>query len=205
MNKKLLFSLVGFGVVMCVALLVYVFFYRDGRKVDTTVKPGTLISEFDNLSQQNPDLQEFINDIETWENKYTEDPTRIETLSTLGIAWKSLADRTKDDRHYERALEVYKEGIEKTEHKNTLFMRNAAIMCVYLKRYDAAADFYLEAIEVTPGDQELYVGLAELYEYHLGKSSDEITSLLDKGIERSPFSSQIQSHKERYLNRLQSN
>ncbi|MBT3539011.1 hypothetical protein HOF40_02730 [Candidatus Parcubacteria bacterium] len=203
MKKNFIFGLVSLLVVILMFAFVYFLFFKDS--VNDSVETSALITEFDQLVQDNPELQSFVDEIEKWESKQAEDPERVETFNTLGMAWKSLGDRTKDDRHYERALEVYKEGIERTDGKNTLFLKNAAAMSKYLKRYEDVEGFYLSAIEVAPGEQATYIELAELYEYQLKKNSEEIISLLDSGIERAVISSIIQSHKQRYLNRSQNN
>jgi len=126
----------------------------------------------------------------------------------VNSAWKSLADKAYDLKldnykdYYRKALEVYERGIEITNRRNTLFMINAANMAKYLEDYELAEDYYKEAITVAPGDVRYYVLLAELYEYKMHKSKDEIIAVYDQGMEKVINPQVLQKYKDNYLKRV---
>jgi len=85
-----------------------------------------------------PELSPYIDDIIKWENTLKEEKDKLENYAALGLAWKSLADRTKNPEHYQRALGVYEEAIEKTGGQNGLYLLNAGNMENRLKNYQKA-------------------------------------------------------------------
>jgi len=165
-------------------------------------------SQLEKLKQEYTELTSLVDDVIKWESKLKEDETRVETYSTLGLAWKSLADKAYDLKldnykdYYRKALEVYERGIEITNRRNTLFMINAANMAKYLEDYELAEDYYKEAITVAPGDVRYYVLLAELYEYKMHKSKDEIIAVYDQGMEKVINPQVLQKYKDNYLKRV---
>lgn len=142
-----------------------------------------------------------------WEKELKKDESRVEIYTTLGLAWKSLADWSQNagvdnyKDYYQKALGVYEKGIEITRRRNTLLITNAANMAKYLEDYELAEDYYKEAISVSPGDVTYYVSLAELYEYNMGKSKDEIIAVYDEGIKVVIDFGFLQKRKESYLKR----
>lgn len=195
MNKKTITFIILILIIL--AILAGWYFYS---------KENT-ISQLEKIKIDNPDLTIMVDDIISWENKLKEDESRVESYATLGLAWKSLADRAKDlkianyKNYYKKALEVYEQGILVTIRKNTLFLVNAGNMAKYLEDYEQAEDYYKEAISVAPGDDALYILLAELYEYRLNKSQDEITAVYDEGMKRVLSPEFLKQRKEAYLER----
>ncbi len=127
--------------------------------------------------------------------------------NTLGLAWKSLAEWSRSagvenyKGYYKKALEVYEAGVEKTRRRNTLLMTNAGNMAKYIEDYELAENYYKEAISVSPGDETYYVLLAELYEYEMGKTKEEVVAAYDQGIGKAINSGFIIKRKEAYLER----
>lgn len=131
-----------------------------------------------------------------------EDPKNSDNLLSLGLAWKTLGAETQDTRFYQESLRVYEEGIEATGRRNTIFMVNAANVAMLLKDYDAAEQYLEEAITVAPGDTELYLRLAEMYE-GLNKPKQQIIDLLDRGIKTAFFPGSLEQYKETVNKRYQ--
>jgi len=163
--------------------------------------------QLEKLKQGYPELVSYIDNVIKWESKLQEDETRVETYSTLGLAWKSLADWAQDagvdnyKDYYRKALGVYEQAIQVTNRKNTLFMMNAGNMAKYLEDYSRAEAYYKEAIMVAPGDVTYYVLLAELYEYQMDKTKEEVVAVYEKGMKRVINPKFLEKRKEEYLER----
>ena len=165
----------------------------------------------DNLNQlavDYPGLSAEIADVEKWQEELKNDPERVETYTTLGIVLKTLADKACDlevpdcKDFYQAALDNYEDAIALTNRSNTLFMVNAASMAKYLGRYEVAEEYYKEAISVSPGDYSYYVSLAELYEYRMNKSQEDILAVYDEGITRVINPDILEDYKNDYLERV---
>ena len=166
-------------------------------------------NRLEELKQQRPEWAEFIDRIAAWEGEVSKDENNIEAYNALGLAWKSLADRARDSQtdnyrdFYLRALEAYKKGIEITGGKNTLFITNAGTIAKFLGEYDLAEKYYRDAISASPGEAPYYVWLAELYEYKMGKTKEEIVAVYDEGLKRVISRDFLQKRKESYLRRAE--
>ena len=136
------------------------------------------------------------------------DKDDIVAYNSLGLAWKSLADWSQKEGvenykdYYKEALEIYEAGIDKTFRKNTLFMTNAGNMAKYLEDYKLAESYYEEAISVSPGDESYYVLLAELYEYNMNKSEEEIIAVYEAGKKRVLNPLFLEQRKRSFINRF---
>lgn len=169
------------------------------------------------IQPQAPDLKELGNrggmiakyagDAAVWEQKIKEVPDRVESYSTLGMAYKALADyaceaKIKNCQElYRQALEVYKKGIDLTQRKNSLMMTNAANMEIYLGEYAQAEEYFKEAISLSPGEAGYYKMLAELYEYQMHKSKEEVLAVYDSAAKRVLNPASLEKLKQGYLER----
>ena len=160
------------------------------------------IPELDNLKKEQPELAVYIDDILVWEKNLKEDENNLVVYSSLGFAWKSLADRTLEPKHYQRALEVYQQGIEKSQRKNSTLIMNAGNMAKYLEDYELAADYYQEAISLAPGESSYYISLAELYEFQLKKPKEEVLAVYDEALKRVMNPDFIERRKQSFLERI---
>src|SRR3989338_2221318 len=108
MQSKKLYTLItiAIAIVAAGAIMISVFVSAD-----------TVAGELDALTKNRPQLAEFTVKIQGLLKQ--EAPTDEVGLMTyyldLGLAWKSLADRTNEADHYLKALNVYQQGIELTE------------------------------------------------------------------------------------------
>lgn len=123
--------------------------------------------------------------------------------ANLGLAWKSLADRTKNNAYYQEALIVYEKGIKASSRKNTQFLFNAGNMAIYLKDYQRAGKYYEEAMRAAPGDPEAYIRLANLHKDYLHSKPAVVIAIYDKGIKRMVAPAPLMQEKENYLKSLQ--
>jgi len=155
-----------------------------------------------------PDLAVYVDNVTKAQASLSENKDEIENYVVLGLNWKTLADWSqKEDpenykNYYREALKTYQAGIEKSLRKNTLLMTNAASMAKYLGDYKLAEDYYKEAISIAPGDESYYISLAELYEYQMKKSKEEVLAVYDEGLKWVINKTGLTAEKEAYLQRL---
>ncbi|MDD5290724.1 MAG: hypothetical protein PHZ04_01280 [Patescibacteria group bacterium] len=167
-------------------------------------------ARLEDLKQQYPKLANYIDDVIEKQANLEEDKNDIERYTTLGLAWKSLADWAKQAgiadyaSYYQKALDIYEQGIKKTSRRNTLLMTNAGNMAKYLGDYKLAENYYKEAISVSPGDETYYSLLADLYEYEMGKTKEEIIAVYDEGLKHVLNTGWLTAGKEAYLGRAES-
>ncbi|GEM_PF-2743536 len=182
---------------LAVLFLLSAFFVKKNNRLEVD------ISDIVSL-QNNPFLSESVNDILVWQEKIDLNPENIEYYLGLGLAWKSLADRvtsTAQTDYYNKAISVYRIGAEKTNYQNTSFLINIGHVAMENKQFELSEEYFLKALAVTPGDQEIYIRLAELYEYHLKKNPNEILLLIDTGIKTAVVSNRLQTYKKNLLER----
>ena len=197
MNKKFLLIIIIIIVLIIAGLGWYLYGAKDEQ------------SQLLALKQDYPQLVDYIDNTIKYENKLKEDETNIESYVNLGFAWKSLADWAQSAKvpnykdYYKKALDVYAKGIEVSQRRNTLLMANAGNMAKYLEDYKLAEDYYKEAISVSPGDATYYVSLAELYEYEMKKTKEEVIAIYDEGLKRTLDVGFLQKRKESYLKRVE--
>jgi tetratricopeptide (TPR) repeat protein len=123
------------------------------------------------------------------------------------LSWKTLAEQIKNTgdeaykEFYQKSLDVYEEAIEATNRQNALFTANAATIAKLLGEYGQAEEYYKETIFLSPGNWIHYVNLAELYEYQMGKTKEEIISVYDEGINRVINPAPLQIRKDQFLQR----
>jgi len=182
MNKKIIISTIVVLVILFIGAGVYVYYFFQNIQSRSlgNFPPDYSTIERDYSSQ----YKEFVDDIIKESNELVNDKTGFINYFDLGLAWKSLADRTNNVEHYKTALLVYEKGIEKTERKNPTLIHNAAKMAEYVGDYNLAENYYKEAIRVSPGDSSYYLSLIDLYQYKMNKSRAEILAVFDEALAR---------------------
>jgi len=191
LNKKTLITLLLVG-----ALVVLVLFYTNNSN-----QLAEQVTFLDELRAENSELSSYIDDLERSLTNFKEDD--VMTYADLGLAWKSLADQTRDKEHYKEAYKVYEEAVDITQRKNTLFILNAGNMAVLFEDYPLAKSYYEEAVAVAPGDIDGYQNLIELHMYQLKSPKEDILVIFDKGINRMINPDALVRWKESYLKSLE--
>jgi len=195
MFKKIIFILL---ISLIIVVAGWYFFARDKE-----------LSSLEDLKQQYPDLTVYVDDVIKAQAGLSENKDEIENYVILGFNWKTLADWARPAGvadylgYYRKALDVYEQGIKKTFRRNTLLMTNAGNMAKYLGDYKLTESYYKEAISVAPGDESYYIYLAELYEYQMKKSKEEILAVYDEGLKRVLNIGWLTARKEAYLERAE--
>lgn len=181
--------------IVAVILVGSIFVYRGSEAAD--------VKALSAIKREKPALAPFVDEITSLLKKKPSKNEQIKYYLTLGLAWKSLADRTGSRTHYNEALHAYEKGIQITARKNTIFLTNSGNMLIYLKDYKRAAKYYEEAIRLAPGDADPYIRLANLHRDYLKSPSATIIAIYDKGIKRLLNPAQLKQQKEDYLKNLQ--
>jgi len=170
------------GIIIGIAILILaggIFYFYGGKSEEIN-----LVDTLPELRVSNPEWGEFIDKIEEWETKVAEDPERNQSYLSLGMAWKSLGDRSNDMLHYKEALKAFEVGNSKTVGGSSLYLVNAGNMAKTLKDYPLAEEYYKKAIEAAPGDVDIYIRLADFYKYQLKKDKSFIIEFLEGSKDR---------------------
>ncbi len=131
------------------------------------------------------------------------DDKKVTWYLELGLAWKSLADRTQNIEHYRQALKIYEAGIDFTGRTNTVLINNAGNMSIYIKDYAKARQYFEESIRLSPGDPEAYLRLVDLHIDYLKSDRQTVLTILENGINRMPDPGFLTKKKESYLRSLE--
>jgi|GEM_PF-4971676 tetratricopeptide (TPR) repeat protein len=100
------------------------------------------------------------------------------------MRYKSIADVTKDKRLYERALKIADLATARFGTKSYLPALNASTIYMSLGDYEHAEKNIKQAIEMAPGDAQLYLRLIELYKDFMKKDETTIIATYETGIQR---------------------
>ncbi|MFA6393451.1 MAG: hypothetical protein WCW25_01055 [Patescibacteria group bacterium] len=178
-SKKnlIFFSIV---IVLTVSVGAILYFYKGGGS-DTGLNQ---------LKNNYPGLSASVDEIIKEQKNLKADKNNIKAYISLGMAWKTLAEDVQAQKigdgkeYYREALKIYQEGIEAGQRKNTVLMVNAGSMAKYLGDYRLSEEYFKEAIAISPGETAYYLMLAELYEYSMKRSKEDIIAVYEQGIKR---------------------
>lgn len=164
-----------------------------------TQRQNSNIQSLQALKKEQPALAEFTDDIIRLLRTKPAKGGETKHYLELGLAWKSLADRTNNKEHYRAALKVYQDGLTFSKRNNTLFLNNAGSMAIYTGDYELARGFFEEAIRVAPGDAEAYLRLANLHKDYLRSTPETIIGIYDQGIASTPYAADLKAKKDEYV------
>ncbi|MBF8280404.1 MAG: TPR REGION protein [Candidatus Magasanikbacteria bacterium] len=132
-------------------------------------------------------------------SKIASNPTSPQPYLLSGMAWKSVADASKEKYFYQKALDAYKSGIAHIEGVNSILFANAGDMAKELGDYAAAEGFYRQAIASSPGDAGNYISLIELYRYRLNKSQRDILAEYEAAMKTVVYGYNLVASRASYL------
>lgn len=124
-----------------------------------------------------------------------------ETAYLLSLAnnWKDLAEQTKDDYFYNKALSAFEEGIRKFGEKNVIFYWNAGGLAENHGDFATAEHYYKESIRIAPAYGDGYIKLAELYRFRVHKTDDEVEAVYKQGRTTNPMNGPLLLENAAYL------
>lgn len=120
-------------------------------------------------------------------------------IFAIGLAWKGLGDMTKDQFFYQKSLTVYQQGIEYFKDKNVLLYWNAGKLAEYVNDYALAESYYRQSIKISPGYDDPYRNLADLYQFKIHKDLKDVIAVYNEGLEASGGSVNLFLEKCSYL------
>lgn len=123
-------------------------------------------------------------------------------LVSLAFEWKSLGEVTQDNFYFQKALEVYKIGIDKFGTKNVPFYWNGGKVAELMGDYTQAEYLYKEAIRIAPVYPEAHLFLTELYQYKLNKSPVEVLAAYAEGLKATQGEANVYLSQCSYLKRV---
>lgn len=196
-TKKIILSSV-FGLVGVAVVLAAAVYFLFPKKIEQWTVQRKL--------QGNQEWMEVYKRVQAVEEKIKNKPEdEIALLVNVAFEWKTLGDLTKDVYFYQKALDVYKQGIEKSAGKNIAFYWNAGKVAENMNDFVTAEALYQEAIRVSPGYNESYRYLAELYILKMKKSDQEVLQVYADGLKGTDGDANIFLDQCSYLRRVKRN
>jgi len=111
-------------------------------------------------------------------------PADLNAYLRAGFSWKVLGESTGQEIFIDRSLSVYENAIKQFEMQ--YYMPYVNVGNIYKMRgdFEKTEEMYLKAMEIAPGEPDLYIRLVELYKYDLNKSEEKILSVYDEGFSK---------------------
>ena len=145
------------------------------------------------------DLQVAYDRAVKYEVLVTEKPTEIQNYLAAASAWKLIGDATHDDVWYELSLQAYERGITITKRKNSLFLSNAGQIEEQMGNYSKAKSYYLESIDLSPGDTSYHLMHINLLRYKYKADPSEILAAYELGMNRVLGGADLISSRSQYF------
>lgn len=128
-----------------------------------------------------------------------EKPSEIQYYLAAGSAWKLIGDATHEEKWYELSLDAYERGMVVTKRKNSIFLTNAGQVEEQLGNYAQAKSYYLESIDLSPGDAGYHLLHINLLRYKLKASPETILAAYDLGMSRVLGGADLISSRSQYF------
>jgi tetratricopeptide (TPR) repeat protein len=132
------------------------------------------------------------------EEKIEQNPSVTYNYVQAGFYWKSIADATKEEMFYQRALDTYLSAIKNADKSSVVYTSAGNIYRVF-KKSDEAEEMYRKSLEMTPGEAELYIRIVELYRYDMNKNPEDILAVYEEGFKRILSPTPLLVNKATYL------
>lgn len=116
------------------------------------------------------------------EAQIKKDKSNYDAYMSLGFNWKGIGEVTKDDKYLKKAIAAYNQVIKRWGNAAYLPFVNRANVYIDLKDYARAEEDFKVALEIGPGEQNIYISLADLYKNYMNKDSQTIKAVYEKGI-----------------------
>lgn len=120
--------------------------------------------------------------IQKREAQLKKDKYNYDALMSLAFNWKGIGEILNNEKYLRRSVAVYNKIIGRYSLKAYLPFLNRANVYISLREYGRAESDLKIASEIDPGEQNLYIALADLYKGYLKKSDKEIRAVYESGI-----------------------
>lgn len=149
-----------------------------------------------------PELVAVYNKAKEREAQIKKEPEKVSLYLALAMDFKSIGELSGIKEFFEKSLSVYEEGIKKFGDKNIIFYLNGGNLAERLENYDKAEEYFKKAIEISSADESGYIELAELYEYKMKKSKEEILNIFNGAVGKMVYTNAIIQARASYLRRI---
>jgi tetratricopeptide (TPR) repeat protein len=183
------------AILMTIGLLIVLIAAFGGYKYFTAKVP---VPAREVLSGK-PELETSYDRAIKFETMISEKPGEIQNYLALGSAWKLIGDATRDEQWYKLSLDAYKRGISITNRKNSLLLTNAGQIEEQLGNFSQAKSYYLESIDLSPGDTSYHLMYINLLRYKYKASPEQILAAYDVGMNRVLGGADLVSSRSQYL------
>lgn len=156
----------------------------------------------DKFLSSNQQIREAYKTVKIRQEQLREDKNNYDVYMSLAFHWKSIGEATKDSKYLWRSAKVYDEVIRKWGSKAYLPFLNQANVYILLKEYARAESNLKIALEIDPGEQSLYVALADLYGTFMKKDSKAVRAVYEQGIKTVVGGGNLVVNYASYLNEL---
>lgn len=138
----------------------------------------------DKFLSSNTQIKEAYGIVKKRQAELKKDKDNYDAYMSLAFHWKGIGEVLKDKAYLWKSAKTYDKVIKRWGMRVYLPFLNQANVYILLQEYGKAEENLKIANEIDPGEQNLYVALAELYKNYMGKSDEEIRAVYLKGVER---------------------
>lgn len=167
MTKKIICAVIG--------LIIAVFVAAEYHSFLENQKEAKALSS-------NPQTKEAYAKVLQRQKDIKKDKNNYDAYMSLAFSWKGIGEVTKNDVYLRRAVDAYDKVVKRWGTKAYLPFVNRANVYIELKEYARAENDLKIALETGPGEQNLYISLADLYQDYMNKDSKTIKSVYEQGL-----------------------
>ena len=135
--------------------------------------------KFLSANEQTKDAYEIV---KKRQEQIKKEKDNYDAYMSLAFHWKGIGEATKDSKYSWKAIKVYDKVIKRWGPKAYLPFVNQANVYISLEEYENAEENLKIALELDPGEQNLYIALADLYRNYMNKDDKEIRAVYKKAI-----------------------
>lgn len=138
----------------------------------------------DKFLSSNIQIKEAYGIVKKRQAELKKDKDNYDAYMSLAFHWKGIGEVLRDETYLWESIKIYDKVIKRWGMKAYLPFLNQANVYILLKEYEKAETDLRIANEIDPGEQGLYIALAELYKNYMNKSDKEIRAVYLNGVER---------------------
>lgn len=138
--------------------------------------------KLEQYAQKDEQTKSLYSDAIKLENDLWADPANVEKHLSTMMKWKSLGDVTGTKEFYERSNFVLMHLLDQPNGNTSLVYQNIATNYKYVGDYKMSEQYYRKAIELAPGDPDIYLLLVELYKFRMNKPKADIMAVYEEAL-----------------------
>lgn len=138
----------------------------------------------DRFLSNNPQTKAAYELVKKREAEIKKNKNNYDAYMSLAFNWKGIGEVTRNEKYLRKAASIYDAVIKRWGAKAYIPFLNQANVYIELKEYVRAERNLKISLDIDPGEQNLYVALADLYRNYMSYDSQTIKSVYDEGIRR---------------------